>query len=73
MLDDDREIVGLMVADGHAIAWVGDAGITAIRPYREPGLMEWMTWFAVYRGDTITERVNGALVGRVQYADKGGA
>jgi hypothetical protein len=67
MNSDPREIESLLVPDGHLIAQVGYCGVTKIRPYQEAGQMAYVTWFAVYAGDTIVERVNSAGVGRIIY------
>ena len=55
MLEDDREIAALDYEEGPGPV-VGQCGVTAIIAYGEPGDCAYVPWFAVYRGEHITER-----------------
>lgn len=46
---------------------VGREGVTKIDSYPENGHMAPLVWFAVYRGEEMFARVNGAHVVEVQY------
>jgi len=58
IIDDDRKIEGLFEESWGVL--VGSEGITKIVPYQEPGQMGWCTWFAIYKGDEIYERIDSA-------------
>jgi len=45
-------------------------GTTSIVAYEEHGQMNNVVWFAVYEGDRITRRINGAMVECVEYEDE---
>lgn len=50
-------------------ATVGRGGVTRIEPYNENGQMAAVTWFAVYKGDFLTARLNGACMAEITYAE----
>ncbi len=68
LLEDTREIQKVYSVDGDWWA-VGLQGVTAIKAYGEPGQYCYLPWFAIYKGDTITGRVNGAHVVDVVYRE----
>lgn len=68
---DDREIQSLDAGGATAGEYlVGRGGITAIRYYEETGQGAMVPWFAIYIGDAIKTRINGAFVERVIYKDQ---
>ena len=50
-------------------ATVGQSGVTRIEPYQENGQMAAVTWFAVYKGDFLAARLNGAYMAEINYAE----
>lgn len=71
IMDDTRTISSIMVGNGTAsdIEAVSDrSGITRIVCYRESGEMSYVPWFAIYRGDKLSKRINGKWVIEVSYA-----
>ena len=53
--------------DGLPCAKVGRHGVTKIVCYGEPSQYCEVPWFAVYVGDDVIARVNGAMIEEVQY------
>lgn len=47
--------------------WLGHAGVTRIEAYGENGGLGPVTWFAVWTGDVIAERVNSLYVAAIRY------
>lgn len=81
MWNDEGPIKGLTMA-GNGDRWweVGDGGVTRIEMYREgrrggtvvpcqtgSGQGEAAIWFAIYQGDWLAYRANGALIEHVWY------
>jgi len=67
VLDDTREIRSVYWhPDGEFT--VGTCGTTKIEAYREAGQGGYVPWFAVWKGEHLFQRVNGATVAGVQYA-----
>ena len=68
MIDDPRPIQSVWDAadQGHG-ATVGLNDVTAITYYEENGDMAPVFWFAVWKGDIITKRLNGACMAVVRY------
>jgi len=64
--DDQRHIKCIRLAEDWACK-VGDRGITHIEPYDEPSPRATQSWFAVFKGDFLSSRVNAALVAEVTY------
>lgn len=62
-------VVGLQMDGGSY--HVGSDGVTAIEPYDEvgqnSGLLAYVPWFNVWRGQNLYLKVNGAYVVSVQY------
>lgn len=48
ILNEDRSIKSLWFPDD-SVYTVGQAGVSQITPYKEPGEMGMVIWFAVYR------------------------
>ena len=67
MIDDPRPIHAVWDADGQVGATVGLNDVTAITYYEENGDMAPVFWFAVWKGDIITKRLNGAHMAVVRY------
>lgn len=66
IIQDNRAIKMLTWPDDTSIA-VGSGGVTQIEPYQEPGPMGSYTWYAVWRGDAISDRVNGSQLLSITY------
>ena len=58
ILEDKRTIVGL--AEGQWFARVGDDDITKIVAYAETGQRAYVPWFAIFKGDVLTHRIDAA-------------
>ena len=69
ILEDDRPITTLVFPGGESYWQVGASGVTRIVAYAEVGQGAYVPWFAVYTGETLTQRVNAAHVEGVQYGD----
>ena len=52
---DDRPIRDIF--NDYAARFVGQDGITKIVAYDEHGEMDWVPWFAIFKGDEIYERI----------------
>ena len=70
VLDDTREIKSVWWHPGGAFA-VGSCRVTKIEAYREAGQGGYVPWFAVWKGDDLLCRVNGAVIAGVEYAPNG--
>lgn len=69
MLQDDREIS--MINDdmgGRNVAVVGQRGVTRIVCYGEPSHYSARPYFAIYKGDFLSERIDAAGL-TVYYAE----
>jgi hypothetical protein len=68
IIDDDREILSIWTHHdaGFRTRSVG-GGYDKIVPYHENGQMAPVLWFAVYKGDKIAHKVNGARIQNVNY------
>jgi hypothetical protein len=72
-VDDKREIeqiYGPEPNDSREVCmnhWLGHAGVTRIVAYHENGGLGPVTWFEVWTGDVMAERVNGLYVASVRY------
>ena len=66
LLDDTREIKCVYWHPDGALT-VGSFGVTKIEAYREAGQGGYVPWFAVWKGDFLYQRVNGATVTGVEY------
>jgi len=67
MMNDNREIKGIWWGSADAIQ-VGSFGITKIECYRENGQESYTPWFKIWRGNKLTDRVNGSMIGGVMYS-----
>lgn len=56
IIEDKRKIDS--ISKDYYIRIVGIGGITRIIPYEENGQMAKVTWFAIYKGDFLFERVD---------------
>ena len=66
MQNDARPISAICAPGPGGNDWrVGKAGVTRIVPYLENGKI----WFAVYTGDWLAYRANGALIEHVWYGE----
>ena len=70
ILEDDRPIT-MLVFPGEDGSYyrVGAGGVARIVAYAEMGQGNYVPWFAVYTGTTITQRINAAHVEGVYYED----
>lgn len=69
-IEDGRAIKTLWWDDDYGSqVEVGNQNVTKIEAYHEPGGLGNALWFAVYCGDSITQRVNGASVAGVAYQE----
>ena len=81
MWNDERPIKELVMISGKDRWWkVGTGGVTRIALYRESrqggtivpcqtGQGNATIWFAIYRGDWLAYRANGALIEHVWYGE----
>ena len=67
VLDETRTIKSVYWHPDGAFT-VGVCGVTKIEAYREAGQGGYVPWFAVWKGDDLLQRVNGAVVAGVEYA-----
>lgn len=68
--NDVRPIQSVLTMGGAIPAgwWaVGRMNVTKIEPYFENGQMAVVPWLAIYEGDVITVRINGAAVEHISY------
>lgn len=56
-IEDDRPISAIYKESWYSR--VGVDGVTKIIPYEEHGQMSWVTWFAIYKGDFLYQRIDG--------------
>ena len=69
MMDDNREIKGIWwESDSITAIEVGKFGITKIECYREPGQGAYQPWFKIWRGNKLTDRANGGMIGGLKYS-----
>lgn len=68
VVDDHREIVEIWY-EPDGVMTVGSIGITKIQAYREYGQLGFVAWFAVFKGDVVWQRINGAFLAGVKYVD----
>lgn len=69
IVDDLRPIQSVVTLGGEAGEWwaVGRGNTTRIEAYHENGQMALVPWLAIYEGDEIVFRVNGAAVEYIGY------
>lgn len=58
VIEDTREIEGIESTNCPWTVRVGHDAVTSIVPYREPGEMGYITWFAVFQGDFLWQRID---------------
>jgi len=73
MLNDTRPIYALCFQEEGARICVGSLGVTKIEVYEEPWEEYTHVWFAVWTGNMIWQRINGCIVGSIEYKLKEGA
>ena len=67
-IDDNRPIKSITTRGDGGVTWcVGHRDVTRIVAYGENGQEAAVTWFAVYTGDHLASRVNGAAVEHIWY------
>lgn len=70
ILDDKRAIIEISAPGEDGNFWtVGRNDVTAIVAYGEPGQGAYVPYFAIYKGDWLESRVNGADIEQVYYGD----
>ena len=65
LAEDEREIKRLYLENDSMR--VDGERVTKILAYQESGEIGLVTWFAIYKGDVITSRVNAKYVVEVAY------
>lgn len=71
ILNDERPIVSIVPSIENRFEWqVGQYGITKIEPYREDHGINSVLWFNIWKGDILTDRVNGKYIDSIHYGDK---
>jgi hypothetical protein len=63
---DNREITRIVFEDGETLQ-VGKFDVTKIEAYKEAGECGYVPWFAIHKGDTITDKVNAKFIAQVSY------
>ncbi len=68
---DERPIQSITHAiDKRLYAWeVGQCGVTEIEPYIEFHGTESVLWFKIWKGDILTDKVNGHYIDSIHYGD----
>lgn len=66
ILDDDRKIESIWYEQGEPYK-IGTCGVTKIEAYGEPAEFCDRPWFAIWKGDVITSRMNGAQIEGISY------
>lgn len=64
-LDDPRTISGIIVNDGNYYTVASNIEIYA---YGEPGMYNYLLWFAIVEDGKVVARLNGTFVESVTYA-----
>ena len=70
IVDDERPIISIITGgEDYTILTVGKYGVTSIVAYNETGQSGYVHYYAVYKGDWLYARMNGADIERVYYGD----
>ncbi len=69
IVKDSRPLLSVYNIDGETGATVGYGGVTFIEAYEELGQMSPVTWFKVWKGDFLYQRLNGAHMTEVYYKE----
>lgn len=72
IFEDNRDIVALAFPEpNYEFLAVGENGITKIIPYLENGEMARITYFEIWKGESLSSRINGKYVREIHYKPQG--
>jgi len=71
IFNDERPIQSITPSIDSRFDWqVGQCGVTKIEAYRENYNMGSVLWFKIWKGDILTNRVNGKYIDSVYYGNE---